>query len=375
MRDSMRSGEGAHHPAYHKWRERQKHRFLLEMGQGKAHAIIHAPMALELNKGCSVGCWFCGVSAPKLSEIWAYDEPNSAHWRSTLTTLKEILGPIARWGFCYWATDPLDNPDYEKFCSDFHEITGQFPQTTTALSLRDPQRTRKLLQLSEEKGCRINRFSILTLKNFLAVHQEYSARELAHVECIPQNIESSMKYTKAGKAQDRQDRTDRAGNLVVTEEGGTIACVSGFLINMVDGLIRMITPCAASSKWPLGYWVVREGRFASAEELGRLVLSWLDSLANSIVQLPFVRLSPAMRVMEEEGQVVLVSDYGRVSFRGIPAQSARQVVSLLVDGKHTAEELALLNLYTSGMSETETLALLERLFDLGCLDEEPVVAA
>jgi len=31
-------------------------------------------------------------------------------------------------GFCYWGTDPMDNPDYEKFCLDFHEVLGIFPK-------------------------------------------------------------------------------------------------------------------------------------------------------------------------------------------------------------------------------------------------------
>src|SRR5580765_7001648 len=115
------------------WRARQINRCVGELGMRKADALVHAPLAIEIAKGCSVGCWFCGVAAPKLDHTWPYNEANRETWRSTLSVLHEVMGDCAKQGFIYWATDPLDNPDYEKFLIDFHEILGRCPQTTTAM--------------------------------------------------------------------------------------------------------------------------------------------------------------------------------------------------------------------------------------------------
>lgn len=371
LRDMMRNQFPSHHPAYHKWRERQKARLLMHLGQARADSIVHAPMAIELNKGCSVGCWFCGVSAPKLSEIWAYNEANVSLWRSLLTTMGDILGPLARWGFCYWATDPLDNPDYEKFCSDFQEILGVFPQTTTALALRDPDRVRGLLKLSRERGCELNRFSILTLKQFLAVQQAYSAEELMNVECIAQNMEADLKKANAGKAHEKSEKKSSDGKSLVTDISGTIACVSGFLINMVEGSVRLITPCAADEKWPLGYWVLAEGHFTTAQELEAFVRPQLDGLVQRLDQLPRLRLAPYLDWNLTETGARVFSPYSAVDFTSPRKEYLKFMLSALKEGQNSAEELSLLAVYLHGVEQDQSLKFLENLLDLGLFDEEP----
>jgi hypothetical protein len=108
-----------------------------------------------------VGCWFCGISAPKLGDIYLYNEENANLWRQVLELLKNKLGENTGSSFCYWATDPLDNPDYEKFCIDFSDVLGVFPFTSTAQALKYPERVKSLIDLSIKKGRTINRFSIL----------------------------------------------------------------------------------------------------------------------------------------------------------------------------------------------------------------------
>ena len=156
----------------------------------KADGLVHATCCFELAKGCSVGCWFCGVAAPKLGGMFQATPENRKMWRGALKVVRSVVGPGAKRGFCYWASDPLDNPDYEKFACDFHHILGTFPQTTTAIPLRDAQRTRRVLSLSQERGCDLNRFSVLTLKTFERIFQEFTPQELVYVELIPQNKES-----------------------------------------------------------------------------------------------------------------------------------------------------------------------------------------
>lgn len=371
LREHMRSAYQARHPVYRAWRDRQKARLLMELGHARADSIIHAPMAMELNKGCSVGCWFCGVSAPKLSDIWPYTEANATLWRQVLSTMGEIVGPLSRWGFCYWATDPLDNPDYEKFCSDYHEVLGVFPQTTTALALRDPERVRGLLRLSRERGCELNRFSVLTLKQFLAVHQTYTAEELMHVECIPQNMEAPLKKANAGKAHEKSEKKSGDGKNLVTDISGTIACVSGFLFNMVEGSVKLITPCAASEKWPLGYWVLAEGSFRTAQELEDFVRPALDGLVQTINQLPRLRLAPYLEWTATETGARVSSPYSAVDLNSPHRDYLSFMLSSLQEGKNSAEELSLLAVYLHGVEQEQSLRFLENLFQLGLFDEEP----
>ncbi|MCW5315509.1 radical SAM family RiPP maturation amino acid epimerase [Nostoc sp. KVJ3] len=221
-------------PLFKAWRLRQIRRTFSEFGFEKADSIVHAPFAIELSKGCSVGCWFCGVAAQRLEGIFYYSQENASLWRGVLEVLKEVIGPGASQGFCYWATDPLDNPDYEHFLIDFHTILGNFPQTTTASAMRNPQRTKNLLKLSKEKNGIVERFSLLTLKEFDKVHQEFSAEELMSVELICQNDEALGAKAYAGRAREERfrKRIEASNHFDSTADSGvseTIACVSGFI--------------------------------------------------------------------------------------------------------------------------------------------------
>ena len=71
-------------------------------------------------------------------------------------------------------------------------------------------------------------------------------------------------------------RAKKASQFVDDQRSSTIACVSGFLFNMVDKRVQLITPCNASDKWPLGYWVLDEGTFETADELRELMSAIID---------------------------------------------------------------------------------------------------
>ena len=62
-------------PAFRGWRDRQRNRCWIEPGY-RNHALIHAPMTFELDLGCSVGCPFCGVAAPKPIPHSTFHIPN-----------------------------------------------------------------------------------------------------------------------------------------------------------------------------------------------------------------------------------------------------------------------------------------------------------
>ncbi len=272
-RDIIRKDSHPENTQFREWRVRQIYRTFSELGIIKAHGIVHAPVVFELSKGCSVGCWFCGVAAPKLDDIWNYTEQNAEFWQETLKVVKDIVGPAASRGFCYWASDPMDNPEYEKFLVDFHDILNVFPQTTTAIPQRDFERTRKLLELSESKKGLLERFSILTLSQLQKVFDAFTPEELLYVELVTQNNGALTGKAVAGRARlpKFKKMIDKTMKYVDPSLTSTIACVSGFLFNMIDQTVKLISPCNANDKWPLGYYIYDEKRFESPEHLREIM--------------------------------------------------------------------------------------------------------
>lgn len=358
------------------WRARQIARCVSHLGGGKSEYVVHAPFCVELSKGCSVGCWFCSVGAPELSERFAYDAGNARLWRECLSVLRGFMGRAARKGFCYWASDPLDNPDYEQFLLDFHDILGEFPQTTTAQADRHVHRVRALLRLSEEKGGRIDRFSVITLAQWDRIHASFPAEETVYVECIPQNKEA-WKPGKAIAGRAFEANRKRAGKqvepLVPPDRTSTTACVSGFLLNMVDRTVRLVTPCHADTRWPLGYWIVDHGTFQDASGLRRLIEGMIDRHMSTVVgRDQGVRFRRDLAFEWTDEGFAVATRYRR---HAMALGGARRAIGELVrDGALTAAQIALRMQDEHGVPMWESLDVLNRMRDGGLLDEEPAGA-
>ncbi len=360
---------------HRRWRARQIKRTLAHLGPRHHDGIIHAPFAIELSDGCSVGCWFCGVSAGRKRGDFLYTPDNARLWRDVLAVLRRAVGPAAASGFCYWATDPLDNPDYERFALDVAEICGRFPQTTTAQPLKDAERTRALLALSVAHGCTINRFSILTLRAFDAVMAAFTAEELLHCEIVSQNPEAVHIQGNAGRARgsERLARTARGhglGAIDWRQVPGTIACVSGFLLNMVERRVRLITPCPASDRWPDGYWVLDDARFGDADDLERLIDRMMDrAMPVSLGPGEAARFRPDLtfRPIEAGFELVGVGATSRLEGAPIVQEMGRAVAA----GDHTVGEILGELAARDGRAPDSARRLLDQIFEGGFLDEEP----
>ncbi len=352
------------------WRRRQIRRTFGELGVVKGDNLVHAPAAFELSKGCSVGCWFCGVAAERLERNWAYDTESAALWRGTLATFRRVVGPCMRFGFCYWATDPLDNPHYEHFLVDFHHVLGRCPQTTTAMASRDLERTRGVLRLAQSLDSAVDRFSIITLKMLDQVHAAFSAVDLLRVECIPQNKESVDKYRKAVAGRARQFADRRRAELV-EDQNSTIACVSGFLVNMLDRSVELVTPCQASDRWPLGYWVLDRGTFTSVDDLGTLLETMIARSVRATLRIDDpVRLRPDVRAeVHADGRLALTSPHLRCLYA--TGDAAAIAAELGEAGDRSAGDIALALERRCDMPLEEGFRLLLDLFDRGLFDEEP----
>lgn len=376
-------------PRIRSWREREIARQGLDLGPFHVRSNIHSSISFELTKGCSVGCWFCALSPDKLTGVFRYDEHREL-WRDTLTVFGEALGPALRTGFLYWASDPLDNPDYEKFCRDFHELTGVYPPTTTALALKNPARTRALLAESQERGVWLNRFSIITLKMLDAVHREFTPEELARVECLPVNRESAFAFGNAGRFRDRVDADPAlmeqqrrnlqwapwyTGDPAYADTDdyplSSIGCVTGFLVNMCDRNVKLISPCTSSDRWPLGYVVYEDAHFRDADELRTIVTRAIDErMSPEVPPGARPRFHDFLRYESlEDGFRLHGRFHTTATFRNAPAW--RETGALVSDGELTASAIIERVSSTCGVDPSHVRSQLEGLRQSGVLDELP----
>lgn len=259
-------------PRFAAWRQRQIARCDVSLGPEAAASIVHSPFAIELSKGCSVGCWFCGLSAGGLDRNHPYDGGNADGFRAMLKVFAEIAGvPACRHGILYWATDPFDHPHYERFCRDFAREFGVFPDTTTARGWKDPDRVHQLIEEARKHGKSRLRLSVLGVRILDRYFAELSRSELRDVEFVAVNKGSYVPLANVGRA--------RARSLIElsSQPPSTIASTSGFLVNLVDHSVKLISPCPSSDQWPDGYIVFDERRYSDPDSfraaVGALIAS------------------------------------------------------------------------------------------------------
>ncbi len=218
----------------------------------------HYPAAYELSLGCSAGCPFCGVSAGPLRGLFRYTQENAALWRGILARLHALWGIAAGAGPCYYANEPLDNPDYELFLEDYYREFGLFPQTTTAAAARDTERTRRLLRRGQELFLHYDRLSVLSTRDMKILLEAFSPEELLYTDLLPQFAEApGYHMVKAGRNAEG--------------EPGTIACISGFVINLYSHTVRLVTPAVAGTGNPTGELILGERTFSNAEECENVI--------------------------------------------------------------------------------------------------------
>ena len=261
------------------WRRRQMNRGYTELGPNLSRGEIHTPLLFELSDGCSVGCWFCGVASKKKSGDFLYMPENVRLWRGILEFFHGFLGDAAGTGTCYYATEPLDNPDYEKWCEEYSAVFGTYPQTTTAVALKDVERTRQLIRHSRSHGASINRFSVLNGKMLDDIHATFSPMELLYTELLTQNMESVLMYSRSGRARERDEMFDKKAAVSGMQEQknpSTICCVTGFRLNMVRKTIDLLTPCGADDRHPLGEYLLASEKFNDVKDVEQIVSDWTN---------------------------------------------------------------------------------------------------
>lgn len=362
------------HTKWRRWRQRMINATLWRDGPRKHSKLVHAPFTIELTNGCTVGCWFCGVDAAKYQGHVEINGQTELVWKQLLTSFRKIAGiNSAQHGFCYWATDPFDHPDYEWFLEHFHDILGYWPQTTTAQVMKHAKRMRKLFAHIKDRNAFVQRFSMVRSGDFDAIHDYFTPEELMMCELIPQYDDRLSPKATAGRVRElvlnRKQNNKPIPIHYNLHSTGSIACVSGFLINLVQQSLKLIAPCNASERWPLGYRVLAEKTFDGVDDIESVLLNMLDNCLSISLQ-AHDRLVPYDNIeFKPADSTTLCATKNGYRFSLPNISNAGHFAELLQGGGMSVAEIcAARSKYE--VENLYTLITLNQLYDQGLFDED-----
>lgn len=391
-----------------KWRERQIGRCTGALG-GVNESFVHALVTYELAEGCSVGCEFCGLGAGRLKSLFRYTEENEKLFGDVLKAAHEVLGDAAGGGMMYFATEALDNPDYEKFEQAFLKEFNVIPQITTAVADRDIERTRYFVHELYKGHGFIHRFSLRSLEMAETILKSFSPEELLMVELLPQYEEAPafVPYTVVGKQaenvireiNEKSQSSDKTGEYTrddvsqklnldeygLNDEGipivsmdslkdqisdpGTICCIDGFRINFARKEITVFTPCHMSEEHPKGIAEAATVTFSDGNDFKEKLLWLIDTYM--VVDLPDdepLRIYDYFRLAyDEKLGTVLVSLNGgeTLLLDRLPKPYAIPLVKLLLKGNYTKHELVRIIMQREEVEPEKIFYLLSQLWKKG----------
>jgi len=368
------------------WRARQQERMRLELGAFPTKASVRAAWNAELTRGCSGGCWFCNMAAPELNGLAPADERSLDEWRGIVRALKSRLGPAIRTGFLDGASDPFDHPAYEAFCRIVLDEANFFPPTSTAMSLRDPERTRRFFAEAMAAGCWSVRLTVRDQDEFDAVHETFSADELAHVQLNSFTPESSFVFSLAGRFRERYlsdpEFAERERRKLAFAPWYTVSKdyrndrnypmdantgVVGFSLNMVDRTVSLVAPRPSSDAFPLGFATLDWLAFGDCDEfavaIDSLVKRWMPTrvLHNDVLALwPGLRSEPIAGGVRLHGRFGQFTDIVEIGLE----PKIRAMTDHLQRGTTVSEAARLVEL-----DERQVMGVVSRFFDGGLLED------
>lgn len=347
---------------FEEWRERRRRANRAVLQPLYFDRSFNIAVAYELGVGCSGQCGFCCFDAPPLQENFRYTPENRELWRGVLALFCELLGDRAGAAALYWATDPFDNPDLEKFYRDFYELNQVWPPITTRWPLRDPERTRRFAGEGREHGQPGCRFSMTERGELRRFFRAFSAEEAMDWSLVLNNPESLNRYSASGRA--RQAEPEMPGRC---QEDTTSCCLSGFLVNLCRRSIRLVSPCVPDEANPYGFHLWSEASFRDAAELERVLGGMQERFfPEGPEALPFLRLPPVWNLEIAGGRAEFTSRYLVRRFAVSPQEAAllerlKTGISRREFDREFGGELAFLG---------KTHGLLETLWKSGMLSEE-----
>jgi len=345
------------------WRLEQINRGNFVFNKKTNNQIVHSPLCIELTKGCSVGCWFCGISADTFEGSTIYAEKEDL-FKTILRDSSKLSGHFNLLSFLYWGTDPLDCPDYASYLEAFENQFGFYPQTTTAQASKYPEQAKNIVKITNSNGHgTVNRFSILSKAAMYKVMKEFTPFELANTLMVMQQPSSVTKKANAGRATEEVD-----SDLIDREQEyqqSTIACVSGFKINLTTGICELISPCEADNEFKDGfitYATTKLGEGNGIESFFKRYIKLRESLK--------LRLSPGISI-EADSMTHETRAKSKMSSLITEKGSGQEVALLALNDKNMNHKELADHLEKEGISVLYIDSAIQDLLNLGVICHEP----
>lgn len=262
-------------PEYTAWRSRRIAAVRNELGI-YGWEIDHPCHAVELAVGCSVGCGFCAFDAKKLNALFDYDASGNRQLiRGVAQGMLNQFGWPSAHGMLYWSTEPADNPAYVRMLGDWEDVTGGTLCTATARA--GEEWVAELQAFYGRIPAPWPRISVLSRNIMRKLHKRFSPLELRDTTMLMQQADAEFMRDKVPGGREKMlERLIDSGDLRNCDPDnipadldvpqGSIACVSGLLVNMVNRSIKLISPCYTSWKHRFGFRVFDEIHFESPED-------------------------------------------------------------------------------------------------------------
>jgi hypothetical protein len=150
--------------------------------------------------------------------------------------------------------------------------------------------------------------------------------------------------------------------------------VSGFLINLVQQNLKIITPCNASERWPLGYRVLGESNFTSVDEIDPLIHKMLDTYLNNTLSAEDTLIPYRGIVFSSKDDSTLIATKNGYSLSLPGVSYAGEFAEYLQNESLTVSEICAKR-SQRGVDSLYTSITLNQLFDQGIFDEDHIDSA
>jgi len=372
------SGLETSNETFNLWRRRRIASARSELGFFGTQ-LGHPVFSFEMNEGCSVGCWFCSFATNKLSGTLDYPQKRDevlsiVRQCSELFSKKMIMMTLP-----YYRTEPHDNPHYIDFLKDFEKETGAILCTSTAVC-NDIEWIRSLInyyQKREDGAVYLwPRLSVLSLSVLHKIHTAFTPLETLNTELLiqvkdherPKVTGGRILEENAGLRQIEDFSAIDRNTLASLVPQGTIACVSGFNINLVTRTIMIFSPCYTSQKWPHGFRVFGEASYKDESDFTDVMTGLMERcMFLSPPRDKLLKFRDDIIFHTTEDGFDLATPNQLHHFKG--KSKYGPLGQLIADGLHTYTQISEILLTEFKVNPIVLRAVVQQLFDDGFLDE------
>ena len=364
-------------PEYTAWRRRRVAAVRNELG-AFGWGLDHPCHAVEMAVGCSVGCGFCAFDAGKLQTVFDLSRPENRELvRGVATGMLKTLGWPAMHGMLYWSTEPHDNPHYVRLLEFWRQLTGGILCTATARAGEDW--VRELIGFYTTGPVQWPRISVLSRGIMRRLHKAFTPLEMRDTTLLMQQKDAEVFRGKVPGGRERMLRqlveADdlRDADFENLPEGfeppqGSIACISGVLVNMVNRTVKLISPCYTTMEYTYGYRTFDETTFDGPEGFEVALKRIIE---RSMVLRPYpempVRWRDDLKVVPQPDGFTLLSPTTRRDFRR--GELHRHTAELIGCGDRTYEQVFDALSDNPRIGPMVAMSMLDSLFNKGYLCE------